>query len=154
VEADVNESNIGKIEPGQPAEVKLIAVPEKRYAGRLRQVVPTADRQKAIIQAKVTILDPDEKVFPEMSAQVLFLKSAPQSTEPPRVVAPFKSIVEREGQRVAFVVEDERVRRVQVEAGPVKDGQVMIQSGLRGGETVVLSPPPGLSDGSRVRIQK
>src|SRR6266540_2256731 len=77
VEADVNESNIGKVEAGQPAEVELVAVPQKRYAGRLRQVVPTADRQKGTIQAKVEILDPDEKVFPEMTAKVIFLKSAP-----------------------------------------------------------------------------
>jgi hypothetical protein len=31
---------------------------------------------------------------------------------------------------------------------------VTIQSGLSGGETVVLSPPKGLADGGRVRIRK
>ena len=65
VEADVNEANIGKIRPDQPAEIALDAVPDRRYKGRLRQIVPTADRQKATIQVKVTLLDPDEKASRE-----------------------------------------------------------------------------------------
>jgi RND family efflux transporter MFP subunit len=154
VEADVNESNIGKVEEGQPAEVELIAVPQKRYAGRLRQIVPTADRQKATIQAKVEILDPDEKVFPEMSAKVTFLKSAPAASGPIRVLAPAESIVERDGRRVSFVVEEGHVRSVPVATGPADGRRVTIQSGLSGGETVVLSPPKGLADGGRVRIRK
>ena len=70
------------------------------------------------------------------------------------MLAPADSIVERDGRRVAFVVEEGHVRSVPVATGPAAGGRVTIQSGLTGGETVVLSPPQGLSDGSRVRIQK
>ncbi|MGH9362089.1 MAG: efflux RND transporter periplasmic adaptor subunit, partial [Thermoanaerobaculia bacterium] len=154
VEADVNESNIGKIEPGQTAEIDLLAVPTRKYMGRLRQIVPSADRQKATIQAKVTLLDADASVFPEMSATVTFLRSAEAAADPVRVVAPAEALVERDGRRVAYVLEAERVRVVAVEAGPAEGGRVVVTSGLSGGETVVLAPPVGLADGARVRVEK
>ncbi len=152
VEADVNESNIAKIAAGQPCEIALDAVPDHRYKGRLRQIVPTADRQKATIQVKVSLLDPDARVYPEMSAKVTFVKSEQPAAEPVRVVAPADAIAERDGRRVAFVVEEGHVRRVAVETTPSSAGRVIVTSGLSGGETVVLRPAAGLSDGSRIRI--
>jgi RND family efflux transporter MFP subunit len=152
VEADVNEANIAKITQGQSAEVALDAVPSRRYKGRLRQIVPTADRQKATIQVKVTILDPDAKVYPEMSAKVTFVTGEAVS-DPARVVAPASGIIERGGRKVAFLLEGDRVSEVPVEAGPAAGGRVQVMSGLAGGESIVVSPPPGLVHGARVRAK-
>ena len=58
MEADINEQNVGKLVLGQPAEVALDAYPDKPYKARLRQIVPTADRQKrARAEALVARLD-------------------------------------------------------------------------------------------------
>ncbi len=153
VEADVNESNIAKIKPGQPAIITLDAVPGNPYKGRLRQIVPTADRQKATIQAKVTLLHPDGKVYPEMSAKVTFLREESQP-EPVRITAPAAGIAERNGRRVAFVLDGDRVLEVPVDIEPTGDGQVLVKSGLSGGETIVLSPPADLSNGGRIRLKR
>ena len=50
------------------------AIPDRRYKAVLRQVIPTADRTKATVQVKVTILDKDKDLKPEMSAKVTFLE--------------------------------------------------------------------------------
>ena len=52
-EVDVNESHIDRLREGQPAEIILDAFPGHPYPGTLRQIVPTANRQKATIEAKV-----------------------------------------------------------------------------------------------------
>ena len=44
-----------------------LTTPEDEY-----QVVPTADRQKATVQVKVSILDRDRRILPEMGAKVVF----------------------------------------------------------------------------------
>ena len=62
VEADVGESNVAKLGPDQPAEVAVEAFPDRRYKAVLRQIIPTADRTKATVQVKVTILDRDDKL--------------------------------------------------------------------------------------------
>jgi RND family efflux transporter MFP subunit len=152
VEVDVNEANIGKIAAGQPATISLDAVPDRTYKGRLRQLVPTADRQKATVQAKVSILELDERVLPELSAKVTFLKDE-SATEPVRVLAPEAGIVLRGGRKVVFLLEGDRVREVPVEVGAGEAGRVVVSSGLSGGESIVLSPPRDLESGGRVRIK-
>jgi len=53
VEADINESSIGKITPGLQAEVTLDALPGEKLAAEVRKIIPTADRQKATVKVKV-----------------------------------------------------------------------------------------------------
>ena len=54
VEVDVNEAYIARVQHGQPARITLDAYPDTSFRGRVRQVVPTADRQRATVQVKVS----------------------------------------------------------------------------------------------------
>jgi RND family efflux transporter MFP subunit len=72
VEADVNESNVARLQEDQPAQVAVEAFPDRGYDAVLRQVIPTADRTKATVMVKVTILQKDADLKPEMSARVTF----------------------------------------------------------------------------------
>ena len=74
VEVDVNEAYIGRIAGGRPARITLDAYPDTSFRGEVRQVVPTADRQRATVQVKVSILDHDARILPEMGAKVDFLE--------------------------------------------------------------------------------
>src|SRR5688572_25495653 len=160
VEADVSESNVARLGPEQPAEVTVEAFPDKRYRAVLRQVIPTADRTKATVQVKVTIQDKDRNLKPEMSAKVTFLApaSAPapagQAPAAPAVTVAREAVVTRDAQPVVFVVSAEgRAERRPVVTGAETRGQVVVRSGLRGGENVVLRPPEALRGGETVRIK-
>src|SRR5450631_1807358 len=61
-EVDVNESNVGQLKTGQPAEITVQAIPDKTYKGTLRQVIPTADRTKATVTVKTVILNKDQNL--------------------------------------------------------------------------------------------
>ena len=76
VEVDVNESYIARVRHGQDARITLDAYPDTTFRGVVRQVVPTADRQRATVQVKVSVLDHDPRILPEMGAKVGFLESA------------------------------------------------------------------------------
>jgi RND family efflux transporter MFP subunit len=161
VEVDVAESNVAKLGADQPAEVSAEAFPDRKYKGRLRQVIPTADRTKATVQVKVTILDKDKDLKPEMSARVQFMEKAlPAPTRavgaapaPARTVvsAPESAIATRDGKTVAFEILDGRVKARAVEVGSRNGGMARIKSGLYGGETLVDSPGKELKDGDLVR---
>ena len=73
VEADVSESNLEQVKAGQPCEIQLDALPDKRFRGEVHMVIPTADRSKATVMVKVRFLDSDPRILPEMSAKVAFL---------------------------------------------------------------------------------
>jgi RND family efflux transporter MFP subunit len=156
VEADVSESNITRVELGQPCEIILDAYPDHRYRGKVHKIVPTADRAKATVLTKVLILDRDERVLPEMSAKVAFLASGADSSlagAPVRLTVPLSSIVTRGETSLVLTVRDERVREVPVRTGTASGDRVEITEGLTAGETVVLRPTPDLTTGSRVRAR-
>ncbi len=73
VETDISENLMSRIALGQPAEVSVSAVPNKRYKGELRQIIPMGDRTRGTVKVKVEIIDPDDKLFPELAATVHFL---------------------------------------------------------------------------------
>ena len=111
VEADVAEANVAKVASGQPAEVTVEAIPDRRYKAVLRQVIPTADRTKATVQVKVTILDKDKDLKPEMSAKVTFLEpekeaAAAGRAAAPVVLVPRESVVTRDGKSTVFLVRE------------------------------------------------
>ena len=158
VEADVAESNVARLGPEQPAEVTVEAFPDRRYRAVLRQVIPTADRTKATVQVKVTILDKDQNLKPEMSAKVTFLERSqprPEGAAPaaPVVVVPADAVVTRDGKPVVFQVTDGKARQRPIVAGPTRQGQVVVSQGLSGTETLVARPPEGLRDGDAVKVK-
>jgi RND family efflux transporter MFP subunit len=157
VEADVAEANVAKVGNGQPAEVTVEAIPDKRYKAVLRQVIPTADRTKATVMVKVTILDKDKDLKPEMSAKVTFLepekKQAAPATAAPVVLVPRASVVTRDGKPTVFLVREGKAQARAVVLGTDRKDQVIVEEGLAGGETLVVRPKDDLRDGAPVKIK-
>jgi HlyD family secretion protein len=158
VEADVAEANVAKIGGGQPAEVTVEAIPDRRYKAVLRQVIPTADRTKATVMVKVTILDKDKDLKPEMSAKVTFLEPEKNDAKPAAeagsvVLVPKEAVASRAGQTVVFLVREGKLVEKPVVLGTERRGQVIVKDGLAGGETLVVSPADGLKNGAAVRVK-
>ena len=159
VEADVSESNVAKLGPNQPAEVTVEAFPDRKYKAILRQIIPTADRTKATVQVKVTILDKDKDLKPEMSAKVTFLEAAQKrsdaapAAEPPTVQVPKTAVLNRDGHTLVFEVREGRARSRAIVVGFERSGQLIVKEGLAGGETLVSSPPETLKDGDAVKVK-
>jgi RND family efflux transporter MFP subunit len=154
VEVDVNEAYIAQVHNGQSARITLDAYPDTSFAGSVRQVVPTADRQKATVLVKVAILDHDPRILPEMGAKVVFESRGigAAMTTIRRVHVPTAAVVQGAGGAAVWVVESGKVRRVSVEAGETRGELTEVHRGLAGGETLVLQPPATLKDGSNVKI--
>lgn len=155
VEADVSESNIERIVPDQPCEITLDAFPDKRYRAFVHKIIPTADRAKATVLIKVRFVEHDERVLPEMSAKVLFLKADAEQVAdnaPPQLMVPVSSVVTRDGAKVVFRITGEKVEKVAVVTGGVSGSFVEITKGLSAGDRMVLKPSDNLRDGASVAV--
>jgi RND family efflux transporter MFP subunit len=152
VEADVSESSLSKVHIGQPVEIQLDALPDKRFRGEVSRTVPTVDRSKATVMTKIRFLDPDERVLPEMSAKAAFLTKAVGDTErTARAALNPAAITRRGGREVVFVLKDGKVAEVQVETGTKIGDLVEIRRGPQPGDKVVLRPSEKLRDGAAVK---
>lgn len=153
VEVDVNEAYIAQIKGGQPARVVLDAYPTATFKAAVRQIVPTADRQRATVQVKVTLLERDSRILPEMGARVEFLEEETATPDAaPRIFAPADAVRNSGNATIVWVVRDGLAAQVVVDAGPVSGGRREIRSGLTGGEALILNPPPSLTDGATVNV--
>src|SRR5207249_7274307 len=119
VEVDVNEAYIARVHNGQAARITLDAYSDTSFAGRVRQVVPTADRQKATVQVKVAILDRDPRILPEMGAKVVFTREqgAAAAAAPRRVLVPAAAVTKVAGEARVWVVSEGRVSSRSVDLG-------------------------------------
>ncbi|HUR93379.1 MAG TPA: efflux RND transporter periplasmic adaptor subunit [Gemmatimonadales bacterium] len=158
VEVDVNEAYIGRVTHGQRASITLDAYPDTSFRGEVRQVVPTADRQRATVQVKVSIVDRDKRILPEMGARVDFLASDSAAAAPASAPAvatrfrlPVSAVRERGGRTVVWLVREGRLQSREVEAGPVSGGYREIAKGLSGGERVVTGGVESPEEGMRVK---
>ena len=155
VQVDVNEAYIGRVQPKMPVEAVLNAYPEWKIPGEVIAIIPTADRSKATVKVRIQLASKDSRIVPDMGVRVSFLETIkPGAAKPTGVWVPTRAVRASEGKSSVFVVDGDKVSLVAVTAGEVRDVDQMISAGLKGGETVVLSPPKGLKDGSRVTIKK
>jgi RND family efflux transporter MFP subunit len=149
---DVNESFIGRVSANQPVLATLNAYPDWKIPGHVIAVVPTADRSKATIKVRVAIESKDPRIVPDMGVRVSFLRTGAASSS--GVWVPSDAIVAQGEERVAYVLDGDRVNRRSIAVGEVAQAESQITKGVAAGETVVLAPPASLEDGARVRTGK
>ena len=152
VELEIAQNDFAKLHMGQVGIVTTDAFPDRKYQGRLTEISPKADRQKATVQVKVQVLHPDSYLRPEMNASVAFLANErPQSRTSARPVITVPASAVLNGA-VFVVFNGHAVRRAVKVAATTSQG-VQIQDGLIGGEDVIVHPSPDMKDGERVQLK-
>jgi len=135
----------GRVERGQGGERPAggghgRGHPGPPLQGVLRQVIPTADRTKATVMVKVTILDKDKDLKPEMSAKVTFLEPEKKEAAPAAARPWCSSRRRRSSPATASRPSSWSARTRPSPAGRPRHraaGQVIVKDGLAGGEIVV-----------------
>ncbi|HVT44750.1 MAG TPA: efflux RND transporter periplasmic adaptor subunit [Thermoanaerobaculia bacterium] len=157
VEADVNEGNVSHLFDGMPAEISIDAFAGRKWDGRLRRIIPTADRAKGVVKVKVAILDDKRGLLPDMSATVAFLEAGRgrEGVVPGTGIwIPAEAIVREAGRsRVQVVNEEERIESRPIDLGRSHEGRVEVLRGLSAGERIVSATPEAVTPGQRVRLQ-
>jgi len=158
VEADVSESNIGKVAIGQPVEIVLDALPGARFRGKVAGIVPTVDRAKATVMTKIQFERLDPRILPEMSAKASFLSRAPVDDDLRAVLAVNPRVIrEREGRAEVLRLDAEN----RVEVLPVQRGRNLgdlleltadAPATLKSGDRLVLDPGAKLAAGTTVKV--
>jgi len=150
-EVDINESDIAKVTMGTPATVIPDAYPDNPFQAQVVKIYPEADRQKGTVKVEVKILQPDLKIIkPEMSAKVTFQSITTHQAAAPMVLVPKKAIVTEGNANSVWVVRGDMAHSVAIVLGREFQDGVEVRSGLSGGETVIVVPPPTIHEGQAV----
>ncbi len=155
IEVDVNESYIGRVQPGQPVESTLNAYPDWKIPGKVIAIIPTADRGKATVKVRIGMDVKDARIVPDMGARVAFLGEARPAGEAapkplPGVLVPSEAIRKVGDASMAFVVKDGRLEERTLTLGQTMSNSRQVLSGLSAGDRVALATPDGAKAGDKV----
>lgn len=178
---DVDETEIVSVRPGQRATIRVDALPDRVYHGRVVKIGSSGFSKPA--QPDVTFFDveilldnPSEDLRPEMSLRAEIETRPAAST----LAVPIQAVVQRERKagdktevrsasadapaapdddeseiKVVYVVEDGKVRERPVRTGVSDETRVEILEGVKPGDKVVTGPFRSLrdlKDGAAVRV--
>jgi HlyD family secretion protein len=155
VELDIAQDDFAKLGPKQEATVILDAFKDRSYKGAIAEISPEANRQKATVQVKVQITNPDAYLRPEMNATVQFLASDNKTVATRKqegAFIPTQALRDKDGTKFVLIVLNGRTLRREVHVLGPRSGGYLVDS-LVGGESVVTAAPADLKDGQKIRIK-
>jgi len=153
VTAGVSETDSGSLRPGQKVNVTTAAQPGREYTGVLASVSPGAVETKSgtgsqiEVPVIVKITGSTEGLRPGYTVDL----SITTVDKPEALLVPYEAVIEKDGEKIVFVAENNVARLRQVSTGIDNTLSTEILSGLSNGETVIISPGENLQDGSRIK---
>lgn len=141
-DAFVDETDIGRIAPGQRAVLSVDAFPERDFTGAVTAILPKAVIQQNVVYYDVVVdLDPSDGLLrPDMTASVRILVGERQGV----LAVPTPAVRREEAERVVYVLDGGRVVRRVVRTGWRDGGFTEIVGGLDESERVLVGAvPPG-----------
>ena len=158
---DVPLADAANVFVGQEVEIISSMLPEKVFHGLVTRISGEADLQRNTLEIKVRLMDPDDRLRPEMLCRAKFL--APQITNDQNVSASALGVLipqilipetGKKHHQLFIVSQDGKTAEVvSIEVGDkVVGNYISIISGLRGGEQIIADPPQSLRAGDRIKI--
>jgi RND family efflux transporter MFP subunit len=136
VTADVDESEIDKVKPGQKAVVTLNDKAETKLEGTVITVskIGTTDNDVVVFTVEIKVALPPIKVNSAMTADVTIMINSRAT----RLAIPVKAVVERRGRKMVRVAQGTAVTYIPVTLGEQIDTNVEVLSGLKEGDQILV----------------
>ncbi|MCC6839454.1 MAG: efflux RND transporter periplasmic adaptor subunit [Flavobacteriales bacterium] len=158
--AEVVEADVVRIQPGMPVHFSTLGLPDRRWEGKVRQILPTPEVVNDVVLYKVLIdvANPDHLLMTNMSAQVFFvLARAPDVLLVPLAALEPAGEVEAEGRPyLVKVLTPAGVEERRIHVGLTDRTRAEVLQGLSEGERVLLpvaaTPPPSGGSGGFMRF--
>ncbi|MGD0647614.1 MAG: FixH family protein [Acidobacteriaceae bacterium] len=135
VYANVFQNDVGRLKPGDTAQVTVDAYPGRHFNGRIDQILPEVDTTTRTVRVRLVFRNPGVELKPGMYVNVAI--SVPLGQ---RLVIPASAVLQSGSQAIAFLDHGNGVLEPRViELGPQLDDSVIVLDGLKAGDRVVNS---------------
>lgn len=143
----VSELLLPHLSVGDAAMVRIDAIGDQRYAGRIERVYPTVDPQTRTGTVEVLISPVPEGALPGQLCRVTLTLPALQ-----RLLIPFGAIRRDATGEFVYILDDkDKVHRREIRSGLIFNSRAAVREGIDAGERVVIKGFLGLDDGKAVK---
>ena len=139
--AKVPESDIGRIQEGQVATIRVDAFPDKRFQAKVKEISPRAIKSNNVTSFEVTLLiiEEHERLRIGMTADIEFQTGATNIG----ILIPTVAIVTKKGEPGVLIVgKNSQPEFREVELGKSSGSKTEIISGINQGDPVFINLPP------------
>lgn len=119
-------------------------------SGKISIIDRAVDPQTGTIKMRLTFPNPDNALRAGMSATLRVLSASSEKS----VLVPYKAITEQLGEFFVYVVDSSKVSQRKVLLGKQISSNVIIEDGLKEGETIVIEGVQNLREGSAISVAK
>ncbi len=144
----VPEKKISRVRAGQEVEIKVVAYPERVFSGTVARLSPVVDPASRTLETRIRVVNRNHALKPGMFAEARIVLRQLDSA----VTIPLAALVDKEGEQVAFVVNQDTVHEVRPVIAFVEGEKAVIENGVEAGDQVVVIGQQSLSDGDEVAV--
>lgn len=153
IQIAVPENRLSELKAAQKIEVSLWAIAEKRYAGKIREISPSADAVTRTYAVRIAVAEADEAMRLGMTASVLLQHANSDAA----VVLPLTALYQQGANTALWVVDPatQTVKLAPVTVGVFREDTVTIvigDTGVKAGDVVVTAGVHKLTQGQKVRV--
>lgn len=142
----VSELLLPHLRQGDAATVRIDAVGDQGFSGRIERVYPTVDPQTRTGTVEVSIRPVPEGALPGQLCRVTLTLPALD-----RLLVPFSAIRRDASGEYVYVLDDNgRAQRRDIRSGLIFEERAAVREGLNPGERVVIKGFLGLEEGKKV----
>jgi Cu(I)/Ag(I) efflux system membrane fusion protein/cobalt-zinc-cadmium efflux system membrane fusion protein len=135
VYANVFQNDVGRLRPGNAAQVTVDAYPGRRFNGRIEQILPQVDPTTRTVRVRLVFSNPGVVLKPGMYVNVAI--EAPLGRQ---LTIPASAVLQTGSQAIAFIDHGNgNLEPRTIETGPQLDDSAVILHGLKPGDRVVSS---------------
>ena len=135
VYANVSQNDVGRLKPGDSAQVTVDAYPGRKFNGRIDQILPQVDMATRTVRVRLVLRNPGIALKPGMYVNVAI--AVPLGRQ---LLLPASAVLQTGTRAIVFIDHGSgNLEPRVVETGPQLDDSVVILKGLKAGEKVVSS---------------
>jgi Cu(I)/Ag(I) efflux system membrane fusion protein/cobalt-zinc-cadmium efflux system membrane fusion protein len=135
VNAQIFQTDIGRIKPGDSATVTVDAYPGKTFKGRVDSILPQVDMNTRTVRARLVFPNPGLMLKPGMFVNIVLATPSGK-----RLTIPASSIFHSGTRNLVFVNKGEgNFEPREVELGPRVGDDYVVLKGIKPGESLVTS---------------
>lgn len=148
ITAGIPEKYVREIKRGQVVRITSDVLPGVEFSGKINYIAPTLSAVSRTFEIEVVINNKDRILKPEMNANIELTKTRIEDA----IVLNQDLIVDLGGDKYVFILEGDAAKKRIITIAGRNGNDVLIGSGLKPGETLIIEGFQPLQDGDKVQV--
>jgi RND family efflux transporter MFP subunit len=158
IEVQVPESELGTLQKGRQAQVRIEALPQRAFTGEVVAIVPQAHPRARTLPVRVRVANEVVAAAPVLKAGESATATLPVGDPVVALLVPKDALALGRGAPLVFVVAESdgraTARAVVVQLGVADGGWIQVEGELRAGEWVVVQGNERLKSGEELQVTR